>query len=59
MVGPQMTGGPFGKGIRVAVRQKDQALADLFSRAIEESIRDGSIKKLAVKWFTFDVSAPE
>ena len=59
IIGPQMTGGPFGKGIGVAVRQKDQELADLFSRAIEASIRDGSLKKLAVKWFTFDVSAPE
>ena len=59
IVGPQMTGGPFGKGIGVAVRQKDQELADMFSKAIEASILDGSIKKLAIKWFTFDVSAPE
>jgi len=59
IIGPQMTGGPFGKGIGVAVRQKDQGLADFFSRAIEASIRDGSLKKMAVKWFTFDVSAPE
>lgn len=59
IVGPRMTGGPFGKGIGVAVRQKDQELADLFSRAIEASIRDGSLKELAVEWFGFDVSAPD
>ncbi|MGD2184550.1 MAG: transporter substrate-binding domain-containing protein [Desulfobacterales bacterium] len=59
IVGPQMTGGPFGKGIGVAVRKKDKQLADRFSKAIEESIRDGTIKKLAIKWFTFDASAPE
>jgi octopine/nopaline transport system substrate-binding protein len=59
IIGPQMTGGPFGKGIGVAVRQQDQALADLFSRAIDSSIRDGSINGLAIKWFSFDVSSPE
>ena len=59
IVGPQMTGGPFGKGIGVAVRKSDRELADRFSKAIEESIRDGTLKKLAIKWFTFDASAPE
>ena len=59
IVGPHMTGGPFGKGVGVAVRKKDKDLADMFSRAIEETIRDGTLKKLAVKWFTFDASAPE
>ena len=59
IIGPQMTGGPFGKGIGVAVRKKDAELADLFSRAIEDSIRDGSLNKLAVKWFGFDTSAPQ
>jgi octopine/nopaline transport system substrate-binding protein len=58
IIGPQMTGGPFGRGIGVAVRKKDQALADMFSRAIDASLRDGTIKKLAIEWFTFDTSAP-
>ncbi len=58
IIGPQMTGGPFGKGIGVAVRKQDQELADLFSQAIEASIHDGTLKKLAIKWFTFDASAP-
>lgn len=31
----------------------------MFSGAIEETIRDGTLKQLAVKWFTFDASAPE
>ena len=59
MIGPQMTGGPFGSGIGVAVRHKDQDLADLFSAAIEAALRDGTVKKLATKWFTFDTSAPQ
>lgn len=59
MVGPGMTKGPFGEGVGVAVRQKDVELAELFSNAIDAAIADGSLSKLAVKWFTFDASAKE
>ena len=59
IVGPHMTGGPFGEGVGVAVRKKDQDLADMFSRAIEAAIKDGTIKKLAIKWFNYDASAQE
>ena len=59
IVGPHMTGGPFGEGVGVAVRKKDQDLADLFSRAIDKAIKDGTIKKLAIKWFNYDASAQE
>ena len=59
IVGPLMTGGPLGGGVGVAVRKKDQDLADMFSRAIEETIRDGSLKKMAIKWFNYDASAQE
>ena len=55
-VGPEMTGGPFGAGVGAGIRQKDQALADKFSKAINEAIQDGSLKKLAIKWFGFDAS---
>ena len=59
VIGPQMTGGPFGRGIGVAVRKKDQDLADMFSKAIDAALRDGTVKKLAIEWFTFDTSAPQ
>lgn len=59
IIGPQMTGGPFGSGIGVAVRKKDQDLTDMFSTAIDAALRDGTVKKLAIKWFTFDTSAPQ
>jgi octopine/nopaline transport system substrate-binding protein len=59
IIGPQMTGGPFGEGIGVAVRKTDQALADMFSKAIDAALRDGTVKKLAIEWFTFDTSAPQ
>ncbi len=59
MVGPGMTKGPFGEGVGVAVRQKDVDLAELFSNAIDAAIADGTLSKLAVKWFTFDAAAKE
>ena len=59
IVGPHMTGGPFGGGVGVAVRKKDQDLADIFSQAIEAAIKDGTIKKMAIKWFNYDASAQE
>jgi len=55
-VGPTMIGGPFGHGVGVGVRQEDNALADMFSKAIGEAAADGSLKKLAVQWFGFDAS---
>lgn len=57
IVGPGMTKGPFGEGVGVAVRHKDKDLADMFSKAIEAAIADGTLSRLAVKWFTFDASA--
>lgn len=57
MVGPGMTGGPFGLGVGVGIRQKDQDLADMFSKAINGAIADGTVSKLAIKWFGFDASS--
>jgi octopine/nopaline transport system substrate-binding protein len=59
MVGPGMTKGPFGEGVGVAVRQSDTELAEMFSKAINAAIADGTLSKLAIKWFTFDASAKE
>ena len=59
MVGPGMTGGPFGAGVGVGIRQKDQDLADMFTKAINEAIADGTVSKLATKWFGFDASAKD
>lgn len=59
MVGPGMTGGPFGAGVGVGIRQKDQDLADMFTKAINEAIADGTVSKLAIKWFGFDASSKQ
>jgi octopine/nopaline transport system substrate-binding protein len=59
IVGPGFTGGPFGDGVGDGIRQEDQALADMFSKAIGEAIADGTLSKLAVEHFGFDASAKE
>ena len=57
MVGPGFTGGPFGNGVGAGIRQQDQALADMFSQAINAAITDGTVSKLAIEHFGFDASA--
>lgn len=53
-VGPAMSGGAFGAGTGVGIRQADAALADMFTKAINESLADGTCAKMAVKWFGFN-----
>ena len=57
IVGPRISGGPFGEGIGAAVRRSDTALADLFSDAIQARLADGSVARLSIKWFGYDLSA--
>ena len=59
VVGPGFTGGSLGEGIGVGIRKEDRALADMFSKAITAAIKDGALRKLAVKWFGFDLSPKE
>ncbi len=57
MVGPGMTGGPFGNGVGAGIRKDDKSLTMMFDKAINAAIADGTAKKLAVQWFGFDASA--
>ena len=59
MVGPAMTGGPFGAGVGVGIRQADTELGEKFTAAINSAIADGTISKLATQWFGFDAGAKE
>ncbi|MEL6622933.1 MAG: transporter substrate-binding domain-containing protein, partial [Pseudomonadota bacterium] len=43
-------------GVGAGIRQKDAALAEMFTKAIDETIADGTLEKMAVKWFGFDAS---
>lgn len=55
-VGPNLTGGPFGAGVGVGIRQADAKIVAMFSKAINESIAAGVISKLAIQHFGFDAS---
>ncbi|NRA20602.1 MAG: transporter substrate-binding domain-containing protein [Oceanospirillaceae bacterium] len=55
-IGPGFSEGPFGAGVGLGLRKDDQALADKFSVAINAAIADGTVSKIAMKWFGFDAS---
>jgi len=57
VVGPAMTGGPFGAGVGVGIRQDDKELVDLFNQAIAAAKEDGTIARLSEQWFGFDASS--
>lgn len=56
LIGPGMTGGPFGEGVGVGIRQEDTELVGMFNEAIAEAKADGTIARLAQQWFGFDAS---
>ena len=56
LIGPKMTKGPFGRGVAAGIRKEDAKLKEMFTKAITEAVADGSLSKLAVKWFGFDNS---
>ena len=56
IVGPGFTGGSLGEGIGIGIRKKDEALAEMFSSAITAAIKDGTLSRLSLKWFGFDLS---
>lgn len=57
IVGPRISGGPFGEGIGAAFRKNDGTLATAFSAAIKKRIADGTVRTLSIRWFGFDISA--
>lgn len=58
MVGPTFTGGMLGSGVAVGLRKADTDLKKRFDGAIGAAIKDGTVKRLSVKWFRFDVTPP-
>jgi octopine/nopaline transport system substrate-binding protein len=68
LVGPTFSGGAFGNGVGVGLRQAAQMGADsamgkrdaellrAFNKAIDQARKDGVISKLAIKHFGFDAS---
>lgn len=56
LAGPRFTGGILGKGIGIAFRKNEGVLTRDFDKAIASMKADGSLSKLAVKWFHVDIS---
>lgn len=57
-VGPYFRAGPLGHGVAVGLRKDNESLRRRFDQAILEANRDGTIKKLGLKWFAADGSPP-
>jgi octopine/nopaline transport system substrate-binding protein len=63
-VGPNLSGGAFGGGVGVGIRQagddaigkRDTKLLKDFNKAIDKARKKGIISNLAIKWFKDDVS---
>ena len=56
LVGPTFSGGAFGNGVGVGVRQNDTKLLKSFNKAINKARKNGDISRIATKWFGFDAS---
>ena len=66
LVGPTFSGGAFGNGVGVGLRQasqlggtlgeRDAELLKAFNKAIDQARKDGVISRLAIKHFGFDAS---
>ena len=56
LVGPTFSGGAFGNGVGVGIRQDDTELLEAFNKAIDKARKNGDISRIAIKWFGDDVS---
>ena len=56
LVGPTFSGGAFGNGVGVGIRQDDTELLKVFNNAINKARKNGDISRIATMWFGFDAS---
>ena len=56
LVGPRFQGGMLGRGSSVGLRKSDPELKAMFDKAISEAKLDGTIEKLSMKYFGYDVT---
>lgn len=49
-------GGLLGLGSAVGLRKGDPELKEMFDKALKSVIDDGTLKKLALKWFEMDIT---
>ncbi|WP_405049202.1 transporter substrate-binding domain-containing protein [Rhizobium rhizogenes] len=55
-LGPQLSGGTWGPGVGIGLRKDDTDLIAAFDTALEASIKDGTISRIATKWFRMDIA---
>ncbi|MCJ9746610.1 transporter substrate-binding domain-containing protein [Neorhizobium sp. SHOUNA12A] len=56
ILGPTFLGGPFGTGVGIGLRKDDTKLKATLDKSVKEAIDDGTVKRLAQKWFAVDVT---
>ncbi|MFS2042302.1 MULTISPECIES: transporter substrate-binding domain-containing protein [Rhizobium/Agrobacterium group] len=54
--GPQLSGGTWGPGVGIGLRKDDTNLIAAFDTALEASIKDGTISRIATTWFRMDIA---
>ena len=56
LIGPDMIGEVFGRGIGAGLRKEDGELRTRLNHAIESALADGTVSRLAKQWFGYDLS---
>ncbi len=56
LIGPDLMGDVFGRGIGAAFRKRDGDLRTQVNQAIEAARDDGTIAELSMRWFGYDLS---
>jgi octopine/nopaline transport system substrate-binding protein len=56
LIGPFFRGGPFPIGCAAVFRKdQDAELVQMFNTALDGAVKDGTVSKLSLKWFKYDV----
>jgi octopine/nopaline transport system substrate-binding protein len=56
VAGAGVSGDILGRGVAVGLRKGDPELRDMFDKAIEDALKDGTLRKLTMKWFELDMT---
>lgn len=56
--GPGLMGGMFGAGVAVGLPKDRPKVKAMFDEAITAAVKDGTVKRLADKWFQLNISPP-
>ncbi|MEM7042819.1 MAG: transporter substrate-binding domain-containing protein [Pseudomonadota bacterium] len=56
VIGPDMIGDVFGRGVGIGLRKDDPKLRAQVNNAIEDALADGTVARLARQWFGYDLS---